>query len=61
MSKKESSSEKHNETPNKGETQPVVHKGGPNAGNNDKPKHRKDDSNSDGAERNTTKKQENSI
>ena len=57
---KKASSEKHNDSPNKGETEPRVHKGGPNASNKTKGKHEKDDSSS-GAEKNTTKKQENSI
>jgi hypothetical protein len=53
------SSEKRNNSPNKGETEPKVQKGAPSASNSKKVKHEKDDS--PGAERNTTKKQENSI
>lgn len=48
-----------NSSPNKGETQPRTHQGGPNSSNKKKAKHEKDDSS--GSDRNTTKKQGNSI
>ena len=46
-------------TNNKGESQQSHQKGAKSVSNNDKGKHKKDES--DGAAKNTTKKQENSI
>ncbi len=61
MSSKSSSStgKTHDGQQPKGETQPRTHKGGPNASNNGKPKHEKDDSNS--TDKTDTKKNPNSI
>ncbi len=58
MSQKEGKTAKKNGSPNRGETEPRNHKGGPNASNKSKVKHEKDDSS--GTDRNTTKKQQNS-
>ncbi|WP_205512831.1 hypothetical protein [Longitalea arenae] len=59
MTKSTSRKQKSTNNSHKGETEPRRQKGAPSTSNKSKAKHEKDDSS--GAEKNTTKKQGNSI